>query len=85
MRSKFDKKKCLRCKHHGTGCGGHPVQTKTRVISVYCNYADDNRTCLKRLENGEIIDQRGNDYYNCKLYEEGKAKGGAAKWADIRI
>jgi len=72
---KFDKKKCLKCRYHGTGCGGYPVKLNDRgiTVTVYCNYTtlmDD--TCLKRVK-GEIVDRRGEDYHDCKLFEEGKA------------
>ena len=85
MKPKFDKKKCAKCKYHGTGCGGYPVTTKSRIISIYCNYCNGDDTCLKRLDSGEVIDQRGDDYYNCKLFEEGKPKGGDARWERLRI
>lgn len=85
MKPKFDKKKCLKCMYHGTGCGGFPIRTTKRTITVYCNYSNTDDTCLKRINNGRIIDQRGDDYNNCRLFVEGKPKGGDDKWEKLRI
>lgn len=70
---KFDKKKCLKCIYHGVGCGGYSVKDENdRSISVFCNYNATEDTCLKNV-NGDVVDQRGEDYYNCQLFVEGKA------------
>ena len=71
---KFDKRKCLKCKYHGLGCGGYPVKVgfNGKSIPVFCNYSLSERTCLRKQKDGQIIDIRGNDYNNCKLYEAGK-------------
>lgn len=73
---KFNKQKCLKCKYHGLGCGGYPAKVgfNGRTVSVYCNYSILERTCLKRLKNGQVIDLRGDDYNDCKLFEAGKAE-----------
>ena len=73
---KFDKRKCLKCKWHGLGCGGYPVRVgfNGRTLPIYCNYSISERTCLKKLKDGSIIDSRGDDYNNCKLFEPGKAE-----------
>ena len=39
--------------------------------SIYCDYCCvTGHTCLQRV-GSEIIDTRGDDYHNCKLYEKG--------------
>lgn len=74
---KFDKKKCLTCIYHGEGVGySVRVPNKDGTYSlkvVNCNYAGvTGETCLKPAPNNEVIDLRGDDYDNCKLYEEGE-------------
>ena len=78
---KFSKKKCLTCKWHGEGIG-YPVRIKNKnseeeeyiTIHVHCNYAsfDEHTSPLRPLPNGSTYDLRGDDYYNCAFYEEGK-------------
>ena len=82
-KSKFNKKKCLKCKYHGTGCG-HSVKTQAGVLKVHCNYSIVDKTCLQKLDDGTIIDRRGDDYDNCKLYEKGKViSGGKFKYGGV--
>lgn len=74
---KFDKKKCLTCTYHGDGvgyCVRIPAKGGTFTHkTVNCNYAGvTGETCLKPAPNNTIIDLRGDDYDNCKLYKEGK-------------
>lgn len=73
---KFNKRKCVKCKYHGTGCNGYPVRVgfSDRTIPVFCNYSKTERTCLKKLNDGRIIDLRGDDYNGCKLFEEGRVE-----------
>lgn len=74
-KTKFDKKKCMKCKYHGVGCGGETVRRRNEMVHVYCNYSSiTNSTCLKRGPHGTVTDLRGDDYNNCKLYDPGKAK-----------
>jgi hypothetical protein len=64
-KSKFDKRKCKPCIYHGNrlGSGG-----------ISCNYSGiTDKTCLKRGTKGTVIDSRGEDYYNCLLFEPGKS------------
>jgi hypothetical protein len=70
-KAKFSKRKCLRCKYHGIGCGGYTTIKNGKSVQVYCNYSVTEDTCLK-LVDGKVIDQRGDDYYNCKLFSEGR-------------
>lgn len=74
---KFSKKKCRKCKWHGTGIG-YPVHIKKKNgevvgILVHCNYTayDGHTSCLRPTPEGGSIDIRGEDYYDCKLFEEG--------------
>ena len=68
--TKFDKKRCLKCKYHA-GCNTEVGGQYSRVI---CNYASINRSsCLKRGVNGSVVDSRGDDFYNCLLFEQGAA------------
>lgn len=69
-KAKFDIFKCKTCKYHGSGAGH---STTPGDGFIHCNYSATGRTCLT-VDNGQTIDRRGSDFYNCKLYEKGKAK-----------
>lgn len=70
---KFDKHKCYKCKYHCENSSGYPVRTNHRTVRVCCDYATMMReTCLTKDENDNVIDKRGNDYRNCKLFEAGR-------------
>ena len=64
----FNKTKCKKCKYRAK-CNGEGVKV------LACNYSSYHGTCLKRVGK-EVIDLRGNDPDNCKLYEEGEPKKG---------
>ena len=63
---KHSKKRCRRCIYRGNMQG---------PSLLFCNYAAvTDRTCLRR-EGNKVIDIRGEEYEQCKLFEEGiKAK-----------
>ena len=66
-RTKFNKQKCMRCQYH-CGC------TLDSITSSYviCNYSSiTGHTCLQRVSSNTIIDIRGDEYDNCKLFREG--------------
>lgn len=56
-RTKFDKSKCERCKY----------ASKAGQLTI-C-YVSDKIPATKRLSSKENEDRRGDDFYNCKLYE----------------
>lgn len=69
-KTKFDRKKCLTCIYRGGSQG-----SCTSIKNLHCNYSGImTATCLKRIPNkdGEIMDIRGKDYDNCRLYEKGR-------------
>jgi hypothetical protein len=75
-KTKFSKSKCKTCIYHGKITG---IASGT----IYCNYASTtDHTCLKRGEHGEIIDIRGDDRYDCKMYKEGKRIPEEADWKE---
>ena len=60
--SKFDKTKCNKCAY-----------SRKMGMFIVCNISGvTGETCLTRLDSGETIDRRGEDYDNCKLYMKGK-------------
>ena len=70
---KFSKKRCLRCKYHGLGHHGFVTCIDGKGVNIYCNYATiTGHTCLKPVSPHESVDLRGDDYYNCRLFSEGK-------------
>ena len=70
---KFDKHKCAKCKYHGSTSCGTVVRLKGQPNRVHCDYAfATDCTCLKPGPNNTVIDMRGDDYDNCKLFVEGK-------------
>lgn len=62
----YDKKKCKKCKYHGN------LGDKS---GIYCNYTvlSGCGICLKRV-GSEVIDTRGGDPKECRLYEKGRPK-----------
>ena len=73
MKVKFDKRKCLKCKYHGTRFGNF-VQVKKNEkemgMRIHCNYSATGETALKMVD-GKLVDTRGDDYKHCLLYEKG--------------
>lgn len=73
---KFSKKKCLKCKYHGIGIG-FTAKRNGEYVPVYCNYTNQERgSCLRRIDSETSYDIRGDDYWGCRLYEEGEANEG---------
>ena len=74
-KAKFDKNICIRCKYHGRGKQGFSAKCGNTYTSVFCDYANiTDSTCLKRTGKGEIIDMRGEDYSDCKLFSPGRTE-----------
>lgn len=70
---KFNKNKCLKCKHHSCGVGWHAKVIKNGKeydVRVHCNYSASKDTALKMI-NGKLVDTRGDRYNHCLLFEEG--------------
>lgn len=69
---KFNKKKCEECKFHGYFGSKSGASNNYSVNHIMCDFAKYNKmTCLRR--NGKsVIDLRGDDPENCKLYIKGK-------------
>lgn len=66
---KFDKKRCATCQFHTGGA----IESNGKV-RISCNYGIiTGSSCLKRQNDGSVMDSRGDDYSNCKLYEKGAA------------
>ena len=66
---KFNKDKCAKCKYRGEGAG-YATTSKKRL--VHCYYSKQGvGSCLKPISSTETIDIRGEDYNNCKLFQEG--------------
>lgn len=78
MKPKFRKSKCAKCKWRGLGDGyitKLKQDGKYKTIKVYCNYTSLNgKSCIQRIDKNnpyEVYDIRGDDYYNCLLFEPG--------------
>lgn len=68
-KAKFDKKKCLKCKYHGLGVGYSVKASNGTFKRVFCDYSGiTDSTCLKPGPNHTVIDLRGDDYKNYKLF-----------------
>lgn len=69
---KFDKQKCLKCKYHGIGKCGYFTRAGSKATKVFCDYATIAKsTCLKPINITDVVDLRGTEYNNCKLFAEG--------------
>lgn len=71
---KFSKHKCLTCCYHAENTtASYPTYRKSgHRVRVYCNYASiTGHTCLQPAENNTVVDSRGEDYNDCKLYRQG--------------
>ena len=58
--SKFNKQKCKQCVYHRV-MGAH----------VICNFATVTDTTCLHLEENKVVDYRGEDYNNCKIFIKG--------------
>lgn len=69
MKPLFDREKCYRCKWSGrmAGMAGSKYSKIKNTICSYGTLSPGMRTCLRKTEDG-IIDIRGDDPENCKLY-----------------
>ena len=70
VKAKHSKRKCLKCKWHGTGVG-YPVKVGNQHVMVHCNYSGYHETTTLRSIGGKVVDLRGEDRLNCLLFEEG--------------
>ena len=71
---KFNKRKCYDCMCHAEHSCGTTVEVDNRHVNVLCNYAcATGETCLTQGANHTIIDRRGDEYDNCKLFKRGVA------------
>lgn len=71
---KFNKNRCLTCKYARFMVGGFAAKVNGKSIPLICSYGTINpmgETCLFVDENRNLVDKRGTDYNNCKLYSEG--------------
>lgn len=71
---KFNPKRCAKCQFHSeqTALGYHVRVSKTKAISVSCNYACiTGHTCLQSKNKYETYDTRGTEFDGCKLFKEG--------------
>ena len=60
--SRYNKRKCATC-----------CFRRKLGMNIICNYAGiTDNTCL-HLEQGKVVDSRGGEYNNCKLYKRGHA------------
>lgn len=57
--SKYDKSKCSKCKWRG------------KLSFGFCCYYSLSGQSAYRRQGKELIDARGEDYYNCKLFKQG--------------
>ena len=64
---KFDKNKCVKCKYHGVGMG-YSVKINGETRLIHCNANGFNITTVTRSPEGKVIDMRGEDYKNCRLF-----------------
>ena len=71
MGAKFSKKKCRQCKWHGTGVGYQVKDASGQKVMVHCNYSGFHESTPLRRIDGKVIDLRGEDRYNCLLFEKG--------------
>lgn len=61
-----NKRKCKKCIYHGGSIG--------RKSSITCDYSGKTDTTCLTLENGKVVDRRGNDMNNCKLFDDGRKR-----------
>lgn len=74
----FNKKKCEECYYQQWAGSGSRNQHNTATM-VGCGYHLTGTTCLQRQSNNNIIDLRGDDPNNCKLFVKKEGKTYAEK------
>lgn len=68
----FDKSKCKQCKFHGYFGSKSGASYNSEYNHIMCDYAKYNkRTCLRK-QGTSVIDIRGDDPKNCKLFIKGR-------------
>lgn len=71
--TKFDTEKCKKCQFRGLISGATKQRTLKNTANIICNYSGvTGITCLYAERPNKIIDRRGDDRENCKLFKEGK-------------
>lgn len=59
-----NREKCRKCIYHGGRI--------SEGVAIFCDYSGKaDETCLK-LVDGKVVDMRGNDLEDCKLFDDGK-------------
>ena len=69
----FDKKRCLKCKYHGRfqSKSFYSPDEESGLRNIMCDYAKyAKQTCLHSVGR-EVVDRRGEDPKDCKLFEKG--------------
>lgn len=57
---------CRKCRYRGGRL--------SEKVAIFCDYSGKTeRTCLT-LQDGKVVDLRGNDKNNCKLFNDGKKR-----------
>ena len=66
----FNKKKCAKCKYHGSFSTKAYHSTEDGVLrNMTCDYSKyANQTCLHSVGH-TVVDRRGSDPNDCKLFE----------------
>ena len=69
-KSKFDKRKCMKCVYKCTMSLGSGAKASPNNVACYYSVMSNNGSCLE-LVKGKLVDRRGNDHDNCKLFKAG--------------
>ena len=68
-----NKAKCYTCKYHGFFVSINKKEDEaTKIAKVCCDYAKYAKCTCLRKEGKSIVDARGDDPENCKLYCKGE-------------
>ena len=75
----FNKKKCKTCIYHAKYSGSSVYRNNVTPATsggIFCGYSlATYHTCLQ-YDRQELVDRRGDDPENCRLYMAGKPKSG---------
>lgn len=70
---KFDKSRCLKCVFRLEDTSGYSTKNaRGDTVTLVCNYAGvTGHTCLHTVGK-KVVDKRGDDYNDCKLFKKGE-------------
>lgn len=62
---------CRKCRYRGGRL--------SEKVAIFCDYSGKTGATCLRLEHGKVVDKRGDDLEDCKLFDDGKVRDNPMK------